>query len=265
MIKLFQINGFFLCLLLFIFGCGEQKKDEGGEFASSQIKDPAELIKLAASKQATGAYDEAIDILNKALEVNSLYAPAHYQKGLIYEEWDRRKEALASYNKAVEINPTYNEARLGLASLYDKSVLNELALEQYLKVVETRSDDPDIHFKIALEYWYLQDIPKTAEHYIRVIEINSEHLQAHLNLISVYERMKNWEKALKEILIVKRLSQKTNNQQAMSIAENKFKFIQGRMNLTKKFIGEQIREPTKVAIFLRPRPANEIYLVKRRL
>ena len=210
---------------------------------SEQIKDPAESIKLAVSKQETGAYDEAIDILDKALEVNAFYAPAHYQKGLIYEEWDRREEALASYNKAVEINPTYDEARLGLASLYDKSVLNELALEQYLKVAETRKDDPEIHFKIALEYWYLQDIPKTAEHYIRVIEINPEHLQAHLNLISVHERMKNWGEALKEIAIVKKLSEKTNNQQAIGIAENKLKFIKGRMNLTKKDIKRKSEPP----------------------
>ena len=243
MIKVFQINIFFLCLLLFIFGCSEHKKEEGGMSASSQIKDPIELTKLAVSKQLTGAYDEAIDILDQVLEVNPLYAPAHYQKGLIYEEWDRREEALASYKKAVEINPTYNDARLGLASLYDKSVLNELALEQYLKVAETRIDDPAIHFKIALEYWYLQDITKTAEYYIKVVEINPEHLQAHLNLISVYELMKNWEKALEEIVIVKRLSQKTNNQQAMKIAENKFRFIEGRMNLTKKDIKRKSEPP----------------------
>ena len=58
MIKVFQINVFFLCLLLFLFGCSEYKKDEGGMSASSQIKDPAELIKLAVSKQVTGTYDE---------------------------------------------------------------------------------------------------------------------------------------------------------------------------------------------------------------
>ena len=242
MVKVFKINFFFLCLLLLLFGCNEQKKNVEMS-ASSQIKDPVELIKLAVSKQETGAYDEAIDILNQILAVNAQYAPVHYQKGLIYEEWDRREESLASYKKAVEINPTYNEARLGLASLYDKSVLNELALEQYLKVAETRVDDQAIHFKIALEYWYLQDIPKTAEHYMKVIEINPEHLQAHLNLISVYERMKNWEKALEEIVIVKRLSQKTNNQQAMKIVENKFKFIEGRMDLTKKDIKRKSEPP----------------------
>jgi tetratricopeptide (TPR) repeat protein len=243
MVKVFQINIFSLFLLLLLLGCNEQKKNVAGMSASKQINDPAELIKLAVTKQETGAYDEAIDILDQALVVNALYAPVHYQKGVIYEEWDRREEAFASYNKAIEINPTYNEARLGLASLYDKSVLNELALEQYLKVAETRIDDPTIHFKIALEYWYLQDIPKTAKHYIKVVGINPEHLQAHLNLISVYERMKNWEKALEEIVIVKRLSQKTNNQQAMKIAENKFKFIEGRMNLTKKDMKRKSEPP----------------------
>jgi len=84
MIKVFQINVFFLCLLLFIFGCSEhKKKEEGVMSASRQIKDPIELTKLAVSKQLTGAYDEAIDILDQVLEVNPLYAPAHYQKGLI--------------------------------------------------------------------------------------------------------------------------------------------------------------------------------------
>jgi len=202
MIKVFQINVFFLCLLLFIFGCSEHNKEEGGMSASSQIKDPVELTKLAVSKQVTGAYDEAIDALDRALGINPSYEQAYYQKGLIYEEWDRRKEALEAYQKAVEINQNSYEARLGLASLYDKSVLNDLALEQYLRVAETKKGDPELHFKIALEYWYLQDIPKTAEYYNKVIEVNKDHLQAHLNLISVYEHMKDWEKALEEITIV---------------------------------------------------------------
>ena len=153
---------------------------------------------------------------------------------MVYEEWDRRKEALVAYTKAVEINSTYNDARLGLASVYGKSVLNDLAVEQYLKVAETRNDDPDIHLKITLEYWYLQDIQKTVQYYSRAIEINPNYLQAHLNLISVYERMKNWQKALDEIEIVRRIAGKTQNQQAINIAEKKLNFIKGSMNLTKQ-------------------------------
>jgi tetratricopeptide (TPR) repeat protein len=131
---------------------------------------------------------------------------------LIYKEWNRRKEALVAHTKAIEINSTYNDLRLGFASVYGKSVLNDFSVEKYLKVSETRNDDPDIHLKITLEYWYFQDIQKTLQYYFRVIEVNPNHLQANLNLISVYERMKNWQKTLDEIEVVRRIAGKTQNQ-----------------------------------------------------
>ena len=158
---------------------------------------------------------------------------------MIYEESDRRKKALVVYTKAIEINSTYNDERLGLASVYGKSVLNDLAVEQYLKVSGIRNDDLDINLKITLEYWYLQGIQKTVQYYSRAIEINPNHLQAHLNLISVYERMKNWQKALDEIEIVRRIAVETLNQHAINIAERKLNFIKGKMNLTKQ---EMIRK-----------------------
>lgn len=239
--KLFHLSLALFCL--FLNGCDGSTKEENVKSSPSQASDPAELIKSAVNKQETGAYDEAINILNQALEINAQFAPANYQKGLIYEEWDKREEALKEYKKAIEIDPAYDDARLGLASVYGKSVLNDLAVEQLLKVAETRKDDPEIHFKIALEYWYLQDIPKSANHYARVIEIAPEHLQAHLNLISVYERMKNWGKAIEEIETVKWLAGETQNQPAMSIAERKLKFIKGRMNLTEEEMKRKTEPP----------------------
>jgi len=243
MFKIVSRTILLLCLCLFFVGCDDKAEEGKAASVSSQVSDPAELIKHAIGKQETGAYDEAIDILNQALEINAKFAPAYYQKGLIYEEWDKRKEALEAYLKAVELDPTYDDARLGLASVYGKSVLNDLAVEQYLEVAETRKNDPELQFKIALEYWYLQDIPKTANHYVRVIEIDPKHLQAHLNLISVYERMKNWGKAIEEIEIVKWLAGETQNQPAMSIAERKLKFIKGRMNLTEEEMKRKTEPP----------------------
>jgi tetratricopeptide (TPR) repeat protein len=243
MFKMLNPSVFLLCLCLFLAGCGEKANEVEETSFSGQVSNLDELIKHAIGRQEVGAYDEAIEILDQVLKQKPQYAPAYYQKGLIYEEWDMRKEALVAYTKAVEINSTYNDARLGLASVYGKSVLNDLAVEQYLKVAETRNDDPDIHFKIALEYWYLQDIPKTAQYYSRVIEINPNHLQAHLNLISVYELMKNWQKALDEIEIVRRIAVETQNQHAINIAERKLNFIKGRMNLTKQEMKRKTEPP----------------------
>ena len=76
-----------------------------------------------------------------------------------------------------------------------------------------------------------------------MIEVNSNHLQANLNLISVYELIKNWQKALDEIEIVRRIAGKTQNKQAINIAEKKLNFIKGRMNLTKQEMKRKTEPP----------------------
>lgn len=230
---------FLLFLALFLLGCG------AGEESADPIQttNPAELTQSAIKKQEIGAYEEAIEILDRAIEFNPRLVQAHYRKGLVYEEWDKRPEAVEAYKKALAIEPENIEARLGLGSAYAKLTKNELAIEEYKKVAKARPNDPEIQFKIALEYWYLQDIPNTAEYYKQVIAIKPDHLQAHLNLASVYEHMKDWENAIKEIKIAKRLGEETGNQQAISIAEKKLPFIQGRMNLTKQDMRRKTEPP----------------------
>lgn len=232
-----------ICLGIILAGCGSEEKITQREETPAKANDPRQLTADSIKRQETGAYDEAIEILNQALKADPQFAPAYYRMGVIYEEWDKRPEALKSYKKAIEIDPEYADARLGLASVYSKSVLNDLAVDEYLKVAEKRPDDPEIHFQIALQYWYLQQIPQTAEYYRKVIEIDPQYLQAHLNLVSVYERMQEWEKALEEIAISLHLARETQNQQAISIAENKLAILKGRMNLTAEEMKRRTEPP----------------------
>ncbi len=209
------------------------------------VTDPAALTQYAFQKQEIGAFEEAIDILNKALEIDPQFVPAHFRMGSVYEEWDRRKEAVAAYQQALKLEPQHLDARLGLASAYGKSFKNELAILEYEKAAELKPTDPGIQFKIALEYWYLQKLPETAEHYRKVIALKPDHLQAHLNLASVYEHMKEWDLSLKEIAISRQLGKQTGNQQAISIAENKLLFLKGRMNLTEEEMERRTKPPFK--------------------
>jgi tetratricopeptide (TPR) repeat protein len=223
----FQI--LFLAFVLILAGCEGAVEDPA---VPSGVSDPEELTQRAFQKQEIGAFEEAIEILNRALEIDPKFVPAYYRMGSVYEEWDQRKEAIAAYQQALNLEPSHIDARLGVASAYGKSFKNELAIMEYKKAAALRPTDPEIQFKIALEYWYLQKLPETAEHYRKVITLNPDHLQAHLNLASVYEHMKEWDKSLKEIAISLKLGKQTGNQQAISIAENKLLFLKGRMNLT---------------------------------
>ncbi len=234
----FQI--FLLSFLLILAGCEGNVEDP---VIPPGVTDPEELTQHAFQKQEIGAFEEAIEILNKALEIDPKFVPAHFRMGSVYEEWDQRKEAIAAYQQALSLNPNHLAARLGLASAYGKSFKNELAILEYEKAAKLKPTDPEIHFKIALEYWYLQKLPETAEHYRKVIAMNPDHLQAHLNLASVYERMKEWDKSLKEIAISLQLGKQTGNQQAVAIAENKLLFLKGRMNLTEAEMERRTKPP----------------------
>lgn len=220
--------------LISLVGCSGEESAKEPPVIPTGVTDPAKLTQLAVKKQEIGAFEDAIILVNKALEIDPVNLQAHYRTGLIYEEWGKKKEAVQAYQTTLKLDPNHVESRLSLASTYGKQLKNELAIMEYEKAALLKPKDAEILFKIALEYWYLQKLPQTAEYYQKVIDLNPDHLQAHLNLASVFERMKKYESALKEISISLQLGKKTGNQQAISIAENKLLFLKGRMNLTEE-------------------------------
>ena len=112
---------FVLVFALVLAGCEGNSEDP---VIPSGITDPAELTQSAFQKQEIGAFEEAIEILNKALEIDPKFVPAHFRMGSVYEEWDQRKEATIAYQNALALDPNHINARLGLASAYGKSRKN---------------------------------------------------------------------------------------------------------------------------------------------
>mgnify|MGYP006438645339 FL=1 len=119
----------------------------------------------------------------------------------------------------------------------------DLAVAEFLKAESLKPNDTELLFKIALEYWYHQKLEEAEKYYQKIIAITPDHMQAHLNLISVYEKLKNWEKALEEIETSKRLGRETNNDHGIAIAERKSGFIKARMSMTAKDYKRKTQPP----------------------
>ncbi len=226
-----------IALLLLLPGCGENSD------LSSQSQNPQELILSATEKQRIGAYDEAIEILRQVLELDPESVATYYRMGLVYSEADQRDAAIESFKKALEMEPENVPARLGLGEVYSKMTRNDLAVAEFLKAESLKPGDTELLFKIALEYWYNQKIKKAADYYQKILAIEPNHMQTHLNLISVYEKLNDWERAIEEIEISRRLGGETNNDQAIAIAERKLAFIKGRMDMTDKDYKRKTQPP----------------------
>lgn len=62
-------------------------------------------------------YNEALDVLQKAVAVQNTFDEGYYWMGRCYEKLDKRKEAIENYQLALQIDPNYLEAKDGLRRL----------------------------------------------------------------------------------------------------------------------------------------------------
>ena len=229
-----KIEMIFLCAFMMLIACDSIIETTEDVRSTALSKDPKVLLENSKEKQRIGAYDEAIEILNMAVKIDPKFVPAYNQMGLILFEADKKDESVEAFKNAIAIDPENLNSRLGLGKTYSMITRNDLAVEQYLKAADLKKKDPEILFKIALEYWYHQNLEKSKEYYNKVLEIDSSHIQTHLNLISVYESLEEWKKAIREIEVARQLGKEKNDSSVVSIAERKKKFILGRMNLTEE-------------------------------
>ena len=229
-----KIEMVFLFTLIMLMACDNNLETSEDTQPAALSNDPKVLLENSKERQRIGAYDEAIEILNVAIKIDPKFVPAYNQIGMILFEADKKNESVEAFKNAIAIDPENLNSRLGLAKTYSMITRNDLAVEQYLKAADLKKNDPEILFKIALEYWYHQNLEKSKEYYNKVLEIDSSHTQAHLNLISVYERLEEWKKAIREIEISRQLGKEKKDSSVISIAERKKKFILGRMNLTEE-------------------------------
>ena len=229
-----KIEMIFLCAFMMLMACDSIIETTEDVRSAALSKDPKVLLENSKEKQRIGAYDKAIEILNVAVKIDPKFVPAYNQMGLILFEADKKDESIEAFKNAIAIDPENLNSRLGLGKTYSMITRNDLAVEQYLKAADLKKNDPEILFKIALEYWYHQNLEKSKEYYNKVLEIDSSHIQTHLNLISVYESLEEWKKAIREIEVARQLGKEKNDSSVVSIAERKKKFIIGRMNLTEE-------------------------------
>ena len=234
---------FFSILILLIAGCEGNIETTEDLDPATLSKDPNVLLESSKEKQRIGAYGEAIKILNAAVKIDPKFVAAYNQMGLVFFEDDKKNESAEAFKNAIAIDSKNLTARLGLGKTYSMLTRNDLAVEQYLKAADLKPNDIDILFKIALEYWYHQNFEKSREYYKKVLKIDPEHIQTHLNLISVYENLGKWKKAIREIEISRKLGEEKNDSQAISIAERKKKFIIGRMNFTEEDYQRKTQPP----------------------
>lgn len=156
-------------------------------------KDFKYYTNLGIEKTNEQCFDEAIEALDKAVELNPDYALAYFSKGIVFHNLNQLQAAYENYSKAIDLNDKmtdayYNRAQAILA--FENKTDEELreALSDLEKAYEL---DP----KFLDAMYYAATIKKKFEDYKGVLELLDRILE--IDPQAVYSR------ALKKLILQK--------------------------------------------------------------
>jgi len=127
-------------------------------------------------------HKEAVHNYKKAININNMYAEPYYNSGVILQKMNNLEDSLTNYEAAINNKINYPEE-----AYYNKGlVLFELmryedAISDFKKVIEINSKNNDAYLMLANTFYKLKKIDNALENYNKYIEINPKNAVAYLN------------------------------------------------------------------------------------
>ncbi len=129
---LFSVKILMLLPLIVFAGCGK----------SMAQKPESEALSKGTAFVDKGMYDQAIEELSKAIQINPNSDRAYYNRGRAYSAKGDIDQAISDYTKAIEINSleTIQSAYNNRGQAYEKKGNLDQALSDYTKGIEVVSN-----------------------------------------------------------------------------------------------------------------------------
>jgi tetratricopeptide (TPR) repeat protein len=158
-----------------------------------------------------GRLEEAVSVLEKALEKNARLAEAHvkliaiygqlrqplkaeghfqaavrlepqnpesyFNRGLVLASQEEFVEAESSFRKVLEINPQYLAAQLNVGSMLEAQGKPSDAMVEYKKVLDKNPEDAQAHFSLGRILVNQEDYKAGIEHLLKSINVGDENNQ----------------------------------------------------------------------------------------
>ncbi|WP_432738768.1 tetratricopeptide repeat protein [Maridesulfovibrio sp. FT414] len=154
------------------------------------------LTSLGVNYLFVDSNGKAIELFNKAIEINPNDPKAWAQKGVSYSEMGDHKKAIELYDKAIEINPKYFNAWRQKGVSYAKMGDEKKAIELYDKAIEINPKDHKAWRQKGVCYAIMGDREKAIELYDKALEINPKDFDAWRDKGVNYAKMGDKNKAL---------------------------------------------------------------------
>lgn len=166
-----------------------QSVDEAIDYfigASPTKLDPDGYYRRGCELMAQKKYQEALNHLNKALELNPRLYDASYQKALLYQLTGYDKFAARRYIQLLKVRPDYDKARINLAALHRKHKNYKGAEEEYRAAIQHNYYLFEAHYNLANTLLEMQRYEDAMKEYKFCLKLKPNDAMVHNNMGVLY-------------------------------------------------------------------------------
>jgi len=208
------------------------KKTPGGETPPVVGTVFAQAVPAAAEKEfnnavnsiSKGEKDQAIKKLKAAVEIFPQYFLALQQLGLLYVETEKDQQAIEPLQKAIAINPKSAQSHLGLGMAYVNLDRVSDGVEELKTTLGLNARLFNAHLYLGIALSTMGKSDEAEKSFKEAYAVGgSQARAAHLYLASIYDKRKEYQKAIDELESYLRENPKAPNAEKIREAVGKLK------------------------------------------
>jgi tetratricopeptide (TPR) repeat protein len=147
----------------------------------------AAYLGLGVLRKKQGKGDEAIDLLQKATELNPTFRKASSELTIAYLDADKNQEGLSAALKLVQLHPDFGPGYYSLGKAYSREGQLDLAIKYYLKALDLLTERRhEVLNSLALAYRSQKNFTKAREVLRKAHSIAPNYVKVPYNLGLVY-------------------------------------------------------------------------------
>ncbi|BBM82210.1 serine/threonine-protein kinase [Candidatus Uabimicrobium amorphum] len=146
--------------------------------------------------QMSGNLQQSLEYYNEQVANATSDPIVYYNRGRIFEELKKYKQAMADYDTALQLSPKYVDVYHAKATIYDIWQKYESALREYRKIMVINPDYMPAYFNSASTYEKLGNISQAFVNYNKALQLAPDHSQIYYQRGNLYSKCKNYKLAL---------------------------------------------------------------------
>jgi tetratricopeptide (TPR) repeat protein len=145
-----------------------------------------------------GRYDEALAALDRAITIDPNLASAHFYRGSVLSSLGRAEQALAALREAVRLQPGDASSHDSLGIELAKQGDWNGAILEHREAIRLNPDRVEAHSNLAIALLRKGDLDGAILESRRAVRLRPDHVEAHNNLGAALSEKGDWDAAILE-------------------------------------------------------------------